>query len=183
MNEPAIIELQVERVDRLFDALDPFPIPSRDLASQAEDFIVGWARELPSDAALCIVVHVPRNEADSEAARQAPAAFQRYFAHRAQRISGDIAELFRIGRYSLLIGLGVLAACIIAGRILDALFAPGDVARFLKEGLLILGWVANWRPIEIFFYDWWPLTRRRELFLRLAAAPVEVRPEDEPPRR
>lgn len=171
----SVIELQVERIDRLFDALDPLPIPSRDLAGQAEDFVVGWARELPEDAPLRVIVHAPKNEADSEAARLAPAAFQRYFTYRAQRISGDIGELFRIGRYSLLIGLGVLAACIIAGRILDALFGGGDVARFLKEGLLILGWVANWRPIEIFLYDWWPLVRRRRLFRRLALAPVEVK--------
>jgi hypothetical protein len=41
--------------------------------------------------------------------------------------------------------------------------------------LIILGWVANWRPIEIFLYDWWPLAQRRRLYLRLASAPVEVR--------
>jgi len=31
----------------------------------------------------------------------------------------------------------------------------------LGEGLVIGGWVAMWRPIEILLYDWWPL--RREL--------------------
>lgn len=35
--------------------------------------------------------------------------------------------------------------------------------------------VANWRPIEIFLYDWWPLARRRDLFRRLAAAKVELK--------
>jgi hypothetical protein len=44
----------------------------------------------------------------------------------------------------------------------------------LKESVLILGWVANWRPLEIFLYDWWPLARRRDLYLRLAAARVEL---------
>jgi hypothetical protein len=56
------------------------------------------------------------------------------------------------------------------------LLGDNPVARFLTEGLIILGWVANWRPIEIFLYDWWPLTQRRKLFEQLAAAPVEVRP-------
>jgi hypothetical protein len=46
----------------------------------------------------------------------------------------------------------------------------------VEESLLILGWVANWRPLEIFLYDWWPLTRRRDLYRRLAAAAVELRP-------
>jgi hypothetical protein len=34
--------------------------------------------------------------------------------------------------------------------------------------------VANWKPIEIFLYDWWPLLRRRNLYRRLSEASVEV---------
>ena len=26
-----------------------------------------------------------------------------------------------------------------------------------REGLLIVGWVAMWRPLEVFLYDWWPI--------------------------
>jgi hypothetical protein len=153
-----LIELRVERLEHLFDAFDPLPVPSRDLAPQAEDFIVGWARELPEDSPLRILVHMPASEAANAGAAQAPLAFQRHFGYRAARLSGDIAELMRIGRYSLLIGLAVLVACYGAGRALAA-FLPADIARFAQESVLILGWVANWRPIEIFLYDWWPPTR------------------------
>lgn len=174
--QSGLIELRVERLGHLFDAFDPLPVPSRDLAPQAEDFIIGWARELPEDASLRILVHMPANEAANAAAAQTPLAFQRHFGYRATRLSGDIAELMRIGRYSLLIGLAVLAACYGVGRALAALL-PADVARFAQESVLILGWVANWRPIEIFLYDWWPLARRRALLRRLAAAPVELKPD------
>jgi hypothetical protein len=44
----------------------------------------------------------------------------------------------------------------------------------IEEGLIILGWVANWRPIEIFLYDWWPIVRHRNLLLRLANAEVAI---------
>ena len=40
----------------------------------------------------------------------------------------------------------------------------------MRKSLTLLGWVANWRPIEIFLYDWWPIARRRDLYRRLAAA-------------
>jgi hypothetical protein len=40
----------------------------------------------------------------------------------------------------------------------------------------LMDWVANWKPIEIFLYDWWPLARRRDLYRRLAATDVELRP-------
>jgi hypothetical protein len=42
--------------------------------------------------------------------------------------------------------------------------------------LVILGWVANWRPIQIFLYDWQPLVRRRRLLKRLAKATVRLAP-------
>lgn len=171
-----IIELRVDHLERLFDAFDPLPAPSRDLAPQVEDFIVGWARELPEGVALRILVHVPAAEAGHVAAAQAPQAFRRHFGYRAARVGGDIAEMMRVGRLSLIIGLGVLAACYGAGRAFAANL-PDDLARFAQESVLILGWVANWRPIEIFLYDWWPLARRRGLLRRLADAPVEVRPD------
>ena len=54
------IEVRVEDVALLFDPLDPFPLPSRDLARSVEAFILDWARELPREAVRRIVVHVPR---------------------------------------------------------------------------------------------------------------------------
>jgi hypothetical protein len=53
---------------------------------------------------------------------------------------------------------------------------PRPLGRVIEESLTIFGWVANWRPIEIFLYDWWPIVRRRNLYQRLSAAQVELRP-------
>ncbi len=33
---------------------------------------------------------------------------------------------------------------------------------------------ANWKPLEIFLYNWWPLTRRRDLYRRLARAEISI---------
>lgn len=172
----AAIELRLEELSQLFDPFDPFPIPTRDLAKSAEDFIVGWARELPRGQAFRIVVHLSRSEAQSAAAAGLADALRRHFTYRAERMTGDLHEMFRIGRQSLLIGLAVLGGCVLGGRLVNGAFGPGDVSSFFAEGLIILGWVANWRPIEIFLYDWWPLAQRRQLYLHLADAEVEVRP-------
>jgi len=50
----------------------------------------------------------------------------------------------------------------------------GPLARAFEESLIIVGWVANWKPIETFLYDWWPLRRRRDLYRRLQNAAVEI---------
>ena len=40
-------------------------------------------------------------------------------------------------------------------------------------------WVALWRPIEIFLYDWWPIRAEARLFDRLSQ--MEVRTVSAPP--
>jgi hypothetical protein len=48
-------------------------------------------------------------------------------------------------------------------------------AIFCRIATIIPGWAANWKPIETFLYDWWPLVRRRNLYHRLALANAEIR--------
>jgi hypothetical protein len=45
-----------------------------------------------------------------------------------------------------------------------------------RESLLIVGWVAMWRPLEIFLYDWWPIAGERRLHDRLSRITVRVVP-------
>ena len=174
--ERGTIEIRIEDATQLFNTLDPFPFRERDLDREAEDFIVGWARELPHKAPLGIVIHLPEHEAASEKGRQLKDALSAYFGYRADMVARDLKELFRVGRLSLAIGLGVLMLCLVARALLYRGFGASGYAGFLSEGLLILGWVANWRPLEIFLYDWWPLQRRRNLYRRLSAAKVTLAP-------
>lgn len=44
----------------------------------------------------------------------------------------------------------------------------------LREGLIIIGWVAMWRPLEIFLYDWWPIASKRKFYDRLSRATVRI---------
>jgi hypothetical protein len=170
------IEIRIEEIAQLFHSLDPFPFREKDLDKEAEEFIVGWARELPSDQQLTIIVHLPEAQASSSEARELNAALNRYFRYRAQVIGLDLNELFRVGWRALAIGLTVLSFCVIAGQTAAANLTPHPIGRVIEESLTIFGWVANWRPIEIFLYDWWPIVRRRNLYLRLSVARVELRP-------
>jgi hypothetical protein len=52
--------------------------------------------------------------------------------------------------------------------------SEGAVLEILDEGLLIIGWVAMWRPLEIFLYDWVPIRRRCRVFAKLSSMPVVV---------
>ncbi|WP_246668044.1 MULTISPECIES: hypothetical protein [Bradyrhizobium] len=171
-----VIELRVDNIAQLFHTLDPFPFRERDLDREAEEYIVGWARELSGRQPIRIRVHHPNTDVQAKEALELREAFGHYFADRANAVQRDINELFRVGRWSLVIGLAILITCLLLAQfVVGALFA-NPLRRLLEESLLILGWVANWRPLEIFLYDWWPLVRRRDLYRRLSRAVIETRP-------
>ena len=168
------IELRVQEIAQLFHTLDPFPFRERDLDAGVEDFIVGWARELRSKEPLRIIVHLPNVEATVKRAGELEAAFHHYFTYRAEVLDGEFKELMRVGRLSLMVGLTILAACLVASRLGSVYLAGTPFDTLVEQSFLILGWVANWRPLEIFLYDWWPLARRRRLYRHLAAAEVKL---------
>jgi hypothetical protein len=41
--------------------------------------------------------------------------------------------------------------------------------------LVITGWVAMWRPLEVLLYDWWPLIDERRQVRRILSAPISIR--------
>jgi hypothetical protein len=170
------IEIRIESIAQLFHSLDPSPFHEKDLDKDAEEFIVSWARELPSDVPLKIVVHLPEKQLVLPEAKDIGPAITRFFSYRAQVIGLELKELFRIGRRSLAIGATVLVMSIIASQSVAANLQPRPLGKVIEESLLIFAWVANWRPIEIFLYEWWPIARRRDLYRRLAVAKVELRP-------
>lgn len=171
----AVIEVRLREIAQLFNSLDPSPFHERDLDQDAEEYIVGWARELRENAPLRIIVHLPEDEARKAEERGLSTALANYFAERALAQQRDLNELFRVGRRYLLIGVPVLVLCLIGSQLAPTRLGTGPVATAVAESLVLLGWVANWKPIETFLYDWWPLKRRRDLYRRLASAAVEIR--------
>lgn len=174
LSPEGVIKLRLSRIDQLFNSLDPSPFHERDLDSNAEEYIVAWARELPAGAMLRIRIELPAEELLRAQTRGIETALGNYFDYRADLVQRDLRELFRMGRLYLLIGVVVLMLCLLAGHLLRASFAGNPFMRVVEESLLIFGWVANWKPLETFLYDWWPIRRRLKLYRRLAAAAIEL---------
>ena len=169
-----VIEVHVAELRQLFNAIDPSPFRERDLDPNAEEFIVEWAREAPTDAQLALVVYLDRPAGLPEEASILRDAIREFFSQRAQATRRRLRQLFRRGRTSLVIGVTFLAASILLGDTIERLLGERRVGEILRESLLIGGWVAMWRPLEIFLYDWWPIRADAGLNDRLAAMPVRI---------
>jgi hypothetical protein len=169
----AVIEVRVAELRQLFNAIDPSPFRERDLDPRAEEFIVEWARDLPREAGLALRVHLDRAPGRADEAGLLGQAIQQYFKARAEGVRRRLRDLFRRGRISLAIALAFLAAAMAASDVIGGL-TPSRFAAVASEGLLIGGWVAMWRPIEVFLYDWWPIRAEVRLFERLSVMPVAI---------
>jgi hypothetical protein len=177
-SECRVIEVRVSELRQLFNAIDPSPFRDRDLDPRAEEFIVGWARDLPRDARLALLVHLERSAGQGDEARLLRESIHQYFAQRAMDSRRRLRELFRQGRISLVIALAFLGASIAAGDALASSLRDTHFAEIIREGLLIGGWVAMWRPLEVFLYDWWPIRAEARLFDRLSTMPVRIEYEE-----
>jgi hypothetical protein len=168
------IELNLREIGQLFNTMDPSPFNEKDLDRDAEEFIVSWAREFPLDEPVALVVHLGASSPEQEPQPVIERAVHHYFAYRVELNRLEFRHLMQDGRRSLLTGLLFLAACLTVSRFLVGAGA-GTFPTLARESLAIAGWVAMWRPMEIYLYDWWPLRRRERILKKLSRMPVEVR--------
>ena len=169
-----LIEVRVADLKQLFNEMDPSPFREKDLDPEAEEFIVGWARELPRDVPLGLLVHLDRPAGPPEEPAILRDAIRVFFRHRAETSRRRLRQLLRVGRTSLLIGLVFLAVTVAVGDLIANAMRGQRLGEILRESLLIGGWVAMWRPLEIFLYDWWPIRSEARLCDRLSAMPIQI---------
>jgi hypothetical protein len=169
----ARIELRLRELAQLFDSFDPAPFHEKDLDRDAEEFIVSWAREHPPAAPLVFRLYLPSDQRRFEPERTVPGAIHHYFAYRSGIARLEVRRTLQEGRASCGVGLVFLAVCMLARELLRGL-GTADWLRVVEEGLLIVGWVAMWKPLELLLYDWWPVLRKKRTYDNLSRMRVEV---------
>ena len=166
------LDLRVRELPQLFNSLDPTPFLNKDLDRACEAFIENWALSLPHESHLHLCVHVERlSTPAAEAGELIAEAVHNYYSYKIGLLQGELRQLLRLGRTSLGIGLVFVATCLLLGESIATL-VPGHAANIARESLTIIGWVAMWRPIQIFLYDWWPLRDRIKVFENLRYARI-----------
>ena len=169
---PYTISLKLRDMNQLFNSMDPSPFIEKDLDADAEEFIESWAQELPPKSPIRLRIHLEQWPAE-DPKELISTAVHNHFAHRAEIADLEFKRLLKQGRTSLIIGLLFLAACLLLSRMLLG-HAEDAWAAVVRESLTIGGWVAMWRPMQIYLYDWWPLLRLRRTLSKLSQMPVEL---------
>ena len=170
-----LIEIKLTHINQLFNSLDPSPFLEKDLDDDAEAYIVDTAREFPLKTSMRLTIHLPAETIHKDTGHTVTQAIHNFFDYRTGIADAELRHKLREGRTSLVIGALFLFACIGARQVVAA--AGTDMLHeILQEGLLISGWVAMWRPLQLFLYDWWPIRNRRRLYAKLSRIKVDIRP-------
>ena len=164
----ATVRVHVRSLAQLFNSLDPSPFWDRDLDPTAAQFIEDEFREKLSAHTWHLDVHVLDG---AELATDLQAAVEHYYVRLAGSARLRLRENLRVTQIALLGGTAIFLACMTLRQLLSGISA----SRFINEGLIVLAWLALWRPTEALVYGWVPLYRQRRLYQRLAAIRVTVR--------
>lgn len=168
-----LIEVHLTELRLLYNPIDPSPPREKDLESKVDEFIVDWARSARRDARFALQIYVDHG-GPTEDATTVGDAVREFFRQRSLSSARRLSQLFRVGRTSLVIGVAFLAAAVILAELVARAYAGRPVGTLIRETMVIGGWVAMWRPLEIFLYDWWPILAERKLYDRLSVMPVRI---------
>ena len=172
------IDIKVRHSRQLFDGRDPAPFRERDLDEDAVGYLLAAAQEVPRNQPLKIVVTISEEPEPRLAPDVIVAAVGGHFRYELEQIERRLREHVRRGQMFLGVGLAVLVVFLTLAELTTSL-PSGPLRDILREGLVITGWVAMWRPLEVLLYDWWPMVDERRHIRRILEAPVSIRYEAE----
>ena len=168
----AVIDLQLENMDQLFDKKDPNPFRRRDLDEDAAAYIVESVEELGRPIVGKIRIKLFESISE-ELLSSISESIVDYFSYQSGVVSRKVDRVLRIGFKSLGIGLFFLSLAIFVNASMSQVASSSYWHDFLKESCLLFGWVSMWKPIETFLYDWWPHMERKRTFDLLKNIEIE----------
>ena len=170
-----VIELKLNTLMQLFDTFDPAPFHEKELDIDAEEYIYNAVEEFPLKKPLEIMIYLPPDEVSPEIEAKVKEAIRNHFSYKKILTDIELKRLLERGRKNLLIALIFLFLCLLTIRLLST-FEESLVNTLFSEGLLIIGWVAMWEPVEIFLYRWWPIVHKRNVYQKITGIEVNIGP-------
>jgi hypothetical protein len=167
------IDMAAKSARQLFDMRDPSPYRERDLDDDAVEYLLASAREIGRRAKLRVVITIDGERDPVLTEDVIVAAVRAHLEYERERQVRKVRELLRLGRRFLVVGVTSLVALLSAAE-LTSFLPSSHFSEILREGLVITGWVAMWRPLELLLYDWWPHVEQRRIVDAVLAGEIVV---------
>lgn len=177
IDNKSTIQLKLIHLSALYDHKDPSPPRLKDLDSSVASYIFESFQEIEKKDSAQIQIIFQKSPNQEEKFELAREAIHQYFSFEAASLDKRIRHIFREGRKALFIGLFFLGfATIMMHSFSFKISEP--LQAFFKEGVTLTGWVAMWRPINVFLYEWWPVSDKKKLCQKLSTIPIVFQTTD-----
>lgn len=173
-NDIPCVDIQLRSSRQLFDGRDPAPFRERDLDEHAVEYLLAAAEELPAGTPMMVVFHISEEPKPYLASEIIVEAVTAHFEYELNLLQRHVRDFVRQGQVTFCIGILILIVCLSSAGFLSN-WVAGSPRYVLREGLIIIGWVAMWRPIELLLYGWWPFLAKRRRLNRVLEAEIVVR--------
>jgi hypothetical protein len=172
------IEIELAEAGRMFSLLGVSPF------QQTYDCITGIERLVEEVARLpdlgaggaTVVLRLPEpgTATEAEETRQAIGRYTRSHAEDDLRLAD---AKMREGIQTLRLSMAVVVAVILLVAAIDQVDGLSPFLRgILSSALVITGWVAVWRPLDLLLYEPWILRRQAKILRAIEAMPVVIEP-------
>ena len=169
-----LIEIRVKTANQLFDIRDPAPFRERDLDDDFVDYISSSSKEFSLSTPLKILIHIESSELADLNKAAIKEAIHSHTAYQIELQEQNLKDFVRRGQLVLVLGVTVLSICLGISTSIPDDPAPSRFLEMLKEGLVIIGWVSMWRPMELLLFDWLPLYDKLRLLRKLLATEIDI---------
>ena len=167
-----VIILRIKCLDEILSTSDTASYQKRILKEDIEEFIVEEAGSFTRQSRFNLKIYLPTEEADLES--KVESAVHKHFAYLREKSLKQLKGTPKLGWRSLLIAFLFLGVIISLTELGGQLFPENGLVLTVRESLIILGWVAFWRPAELLLYEWYPFKRDAELYGRLSESNIQV---------
>jgi uncharacterized membrane protein len=168
------VDIRLRTVQQLFDHRDPAPFRERDLDVDAVEYLTAAVEDIPRSTPFKLVIWLAEPLAPPLTEEVLVSSVCAHFAYERDRVQRRIRLVLHRGQQIFWLGLALLVLCLLSAELLVK-HSASTFLRLLREGIVITGWVALWRPLDAMLYDWWPLLHERRTLSRLVGPEIEVR--------
>jgi len=166
------IVLDLHSADQLFIAHDSLFYGKRMLNPDAEEIIIEEATTASSNDHFHLKIHLGKDGMSRK--DEIETAIHRHFNYRRKKSEREIKRILYLGWRGLLISIAFLAFLISLTLFILKQLPEGGFSVIIREILVILGWVALWRPADFLLYEWRQFKREVNLFRKLEQCKVEI---------
>ena len=166
------IIVRLEGVDQLLIVSPSVFYGQRMLTPDAEEFLIEEAEKHHYRSAINLKVYLPTDTLNK--LEEIEKAIHQHFAYKKNKSLKQLSRTLQLGWRGLLIAIVFLSVLVSFTLIVISQMPEGGLSLIFREILIILGWVALWRPADLLLYEWRQFKRDANLFERLEHCKVEV---------